>query len=71
MIQIINDNVITKLIRYFGLSKNCWKIIILSVIMITGELGRKKERNPLQEGMLRTSGPQCVYNPIGGRGTKG
>ena len=32
---------------------------------------RKKERNPLQEGMWRTSGPQRVYNPIGDRGTKG
>ncbi len=31
----------------------------------------KKEGNPLQEGMWRTSGPQRVYNPMGGRGTKG
>jgi hypothetical protein len=33
--------------------------------------GKEKDRNPLQEGMGRTSGPQGVYNPIGGRGTKG
>ncbi len=32
---------------------------------------RKKERNLLQEGMWRTSDPQRVYIPIGGRGTKG
>jgi hypothetical protein len=25
---------------------------------------RKKERNPLQEGMWRTSGPQRVYSPM-------
>jgi hypothetical protein len=25
---------------------------------------KKKERNPLQEGMWRTSGPQRVYSPI-------
>jgi hypothetical protein len=27
-------------------------------------IDRKKERNPLQEGMWRTSGPQRVYSPI-------
>ena len=31
----------------------------------------KKERNPLQEGMWRISGPQWVYNPIRGKGTNG
>ena len=32
---------------------------------------KKKERNPLQEGMWRTSGPHRVYNPRWGKGTKG
>jgi hypothetical protein len=38
-VRITKDSVITKLIRYFELGKNCLKIKVLSVMMRTREFG--------------------------------
>jgi hypothetical protein len=38
-VWIINDSVITNLISYFGSSKNCYKIKVLSLMLRIDELG--------------------------------
>ena len=52
------------IIRKTKLLKVYTRVSVINITLYT-VFTVEKERNPLQEGMWRTSGPQRVYNPIG------